>query len=148
MFLAQNVLQTEAAGVETSAAVDWRLDRGRALRASLGYTYTDVRVDAGGADDFRYVLDHSPHLLQGRAVAQFGRATATVEALHKTRVEQDAVTVANARLAVAVGALGGASRVEVHGEVRNAFGASYTEVFGAPMPGRVWLGGVRVDVGG
>ncbi len=154
VFLAQNVLATEAAGVETSAQVGWRLGPGRALRASLGYTYTDVRVDDGrvdggrvGAGDFRYVLDHSPHLVQGRAVATWGRAEATVEALHKTRVERAAVTVAHARLAVALGRVGAGPAVEVHGEVRNAFDARYTEVFGAPMPGRVWLGGVRVSLG-
>ena len=143
VFLAQNILATEAAGVETSAALGWRLGPGQAVRARVGYTTTDVQVGAA-AGDFRYVLDHSPHLVQGRTVVTLGRAEATVEALHKTRVERDAVTVANARLAVS---LGGASRVAVHGEVRNAFDARYTEVFGAPMPGRLWLGGVRLDLG-
>ena len=148
VFLAQNILATTAAGVETSAQVGWRFSSNRSLRANIGYTYTDVRVDDGGvtAGDFRYVLDHSPHLVQGRAVATLGRAEATVEGLHKTRVEQGAVTVANARLAVALGGVRGA-KVAVHGEVRNVFDARYTEVFGAPMPGRVWLGGVRVALG-
>ena len=149
VFLAQNVLGTEAAGVEASASTGWRWAPGRALRATVGYTYTDVRVEAGAlpGGDFRYVLDHSPHLVQGRAVATVGQLEATVEGLHKTRVEQDAVTVANARLAVALGRLGGVSQAEVFGEVRNAFDATYTEVFGAPMPGRLWLGGVRVALG-
>ena len=148
VFLAQNVLATEAAGVEASGSAGWRLGPGRALRTSLGYTYTDVRVEAGAlpGGDFRYVLDHSPHLVQGRAVATLGRAEVAVEGLHKTRVGRDAVTVANARLAAGLGRVGRAG-VTVSGEVRNAFDATYTEVFGAPMPGRVWLGGLRVDLG-
>ena len=66
--------------------------------------------------------------------------TASAEVLHKTRVERDAVTVANGRLAARM------RQAEVFAEVRNAFDATYTEVFGAPMPGRVWLGGVRLTL--
>ena len=142
VFLAQNIAQTTALGVETSARTAWRIALGRTLRLSAGYTFTDVTADVeqGAPGDFRYALDHSPHLVQGRASLDVLRATASAEVLHKTRVERDAVTVANARLAVRL------SRAEVFGEVRNAFDATYTEVFGAPMPGRVWLGGVRLTL--
>ncbi len=142
VFLAQNIAETTALGLETSARTAWRIAPGRTLRLSAGYTFTDVAADAGpGAPgDFRYALDHSPHLVQTRASLDVSQATASAEVLHKTRVEQDAVTVANARLAARVGT------AEVFGEVRNAFDATYTEVFGAPMPGRVWLGGVRVTL--
>ena len=142
VFLAQNVLEARAAGVETSASFARRLGTA-ALRLSAGYTYTDVSVDPGAfaAGDFKYVLDHAPHLAQVRAAVDVGRVTASAEGLHKTRVAADAFTVVHLR----VGARAG--RAEVFGEVRNVFDVRYAEVFGAPMPGRTALGGLRVRFG-
>ncbi len=144
VFLAQNVAQATARGVETSARLDWRVAPGRALRLAAGYTYTDVTAqpDADAPNDFRYALSYSPHLVQARASAEAGRVAASAELVHKTRVERAAVTVVHLRVAAR------ASRAaEVFGEVRNALDARYTEVFGAPMPGRVWLGGARLTLG-
>ena len=142
VFLAQNVLEARAAGLETSASLTRRVG-GAALRLSAGYTYTDVSVDPGpfAAGDFKYVLDHAPHLAQVRAALDVGRVTASVEGLHKTRVAAEAFTVVHLR----VGARAG--RAEVFAEVRNVFDVRYAEVFGAPMPGRVFLGGLRVRFG-
>ncbi len=147
VFFAQNVLGAEAAGVETSAALRQRLGPEQTLRLTAAYTATDVHLDAGAfaEGDFKYVLDHAPHLVQGRASLEAGRAVVSVEGLHKTRVGQESVTVVHARLAADVG--GGRAPVEAFGEVRNVFDARYAEVFGAPMPGRVWLAGLRLTVG-
>lgn len=143
VFLAQNVLGTEAAGLETSAQVTRPLAPGAVLRLSGGYTYTHVAVDAGpfAEGDFKYVLDHAPHLAQARAALDAGRLRLAVEGLHKTRVALESFTVVHARLGAVVGR---SVPVEVFGEVRNAFDERYTEVFGAPMPGRLWLGGLRL----
>jgi outer membrane receptor protein involved in Fe transport len=150
VFLAQNVLEAGAAGVEATATAGRRFNPEQAVRLTAAYTYTDVQIDPGAfaAGDFKYVLDHSPHLIQGRAALEIGRALLTVEALHKTRVALASVTVANARLAVAPRAWADAPPVEVYVEARNVFDAQYTEVFGAPMPGRLWLAGLRLRLGG
>ena len=142
VFLAQNVLEARAAGLETSASLARRLG-GAALRLSAGYTYTDVSVDPGAfaAGDFKYVLDHAPHLAQVRAALDVGPLAASVEGLHKTRVSADAFTVVHLRAGARAG------RAEVFAEVRNVFDARYAEVFGAPMPGRTVLGGLRVRFG-
>ena len=147
VFLAQNVAETTARGLETSAHIDWRFNSDQALSLALGYATTDVDADAGpGAPtDFRYALSHNPHLTQARAAAVFGRTTLTLEGLHKTRVDRDDVALVNARLALRVGPP--RRLVEVTGEVRNALDAEYTEVFGAPMPGRTWLVGLRLISG-
>ena len=143
VFLAQNVLQARAAGLETSASLARRLGAA-ALRLSAGYTYTDVSVDPGAfaAGDFKYVLNHAPHLAQVRAALDVGRVTASAEGLHKTRVAADAFTVVHLRAGVRAG-----RRAEVFAEVRNVFDVRYAEVFGAPMPGRTALGGLRVRFG-
>ena len=143
VFLAQNVLEARAAGLETSARFARRVG-GAVLRLSAGYTYTDVSVDPGAfaAGDFKYVLDHAPHLAQVRAALDVGRVTASAEGLHKTRLAADAFTVVHLCAGVRAG-----RRAEVFAEVRNAFDVRYAEVFGAPMPGRVLLGGLRVRFG-
>ena len=147
VFFAQNVLGAETAGVEVLATGRWRLGPAQALRLVAGYTYTDVRIDPGSfrAGDFKYVLDHAPHLAQAQASLDAGRAQVSVEALHKTRVGSPSVTVANARLAASVGRV--APDISLYVEARNVFDATYTEVFGAPMPGRLWLGGARMRFG-
>lgn len=149
VFLAQNVLGAEAWGVEATANATVHLTPWHPLRLGAAYTYTDVSIDPGafGEGDFKYVLDHAPHLLQWRASIDAGHATLSVEALHKTRVGLDAVTVANARLGVALRPWPEAAPAVVYLEARNVFDATYTEVFGAPMPGRLWLAGVRVRLG-
>jgi outer membrane receptor protein involved in Fe transport len=149
VFRARNVFEAEAAGVEVTAQAGWRFSPEQALRLSAAYAYTDVQIDAGAfaAGDFKYVLDHSPHLVQGRAAAEAGRALLSVEALHKTRVGLDAVTVAHARLALALRPHADGPPAQVYVEARNAFDARYTEVFGAPMPGRLWLAGLRLRLG-
>lgn len=144
VFLAQNVLAAEAAGLEASASAAVPLAAQSTLRLTGGYTYTDVRVDTGGfaEGDFKYVLDHAPHLWQLRAAAEAGSAVLAVEGLHKTRLALDGVSVVHAQLAVAVPGTSGALRLS--GEVRNVFDARYTEVFGAPMPGRWASVGLRL----
>ena len=139
VFLAQNVLAADAWGAEATARTAARLGAAT-LRLRAAYTYTDVAIDPGAfaEGDFKYVLDHAPHLAQVRASLDAGRASLSVEGLHKTRVALESVTVAHARLAVALGA------AEVYGEVRNVLDADYTEVFGAPTPGRLVLGGLRL----
>ena len=149
VFLAQNVFEAEAAGVEATASADWRFSPEQALRLSAAYTYTDVQIDPGAFDagDFKYVLDHSPHLVQGRAAVEAGHALLSVEALHKTRLALDAVTVAHARLALGLRPHADRPPAQVYVEARNVFDARYTEVFGAPMPGRLWLAGLRLRLG-
>ncbi len=96
----------------------------------------------------QYVLDHAPHLLQARASLDAGHASRSVEALHKTRVALESVTVANARLGVALRpGPTNPSPAEAYVEVRTIFDATYTEVFGAPMPGRLWQDGLRLAFG-
>ena len=148
VFFAQNVLGADAAGVETSASVVRQLSQDTVLRLALGYTYTDVRIDPGSfaEGDFKYVLDHSPHLVQGRAALDVTLLRLSVEGLSKTRVEPAAgFTVVHGRIGLVVphqiDFVGG---LEVYGEVRNVFDVQYTEVFGAPMPGRLLLVGIRL----
>ena len=146
VFLAQNVLRAEAAGLEASASVLRQLAGDVTLRLGLGYTYTDVRIDAGAfpEGDFKYVLDHSPHLVQARAALDAGRLRASVEGLGKTRVAADGFAVVHARLGAFVPPIPLLGELEAYVEVRNVFDVDYAEVFGAPMPGRLPLVGVRL----
>ena len=151
VFLAQNVLGADAAGLETSASVVRRLGAA-VVRLSAGYTYTDVRVEpgafAGGTldpSDLKYVLDHSPHLVQARAALDVGALRLAVEGLSKSRVGADGVSVVHARLgAVVPETVAFVGGLEAYVEVRNVFDVRYAEVFGAPMPGRLPLVGVRL----
>ena len=136
VFFAQNVLGADAAGLETSASVIRQLGEDAVLHLSMGYTYTDVRIDPGAfaEGDFKYVLDHSPHLVQGRAALDVNLLRLSVEGLSKTRVAPaDGFAVVHGRIGVVVprriGYIGG---LETYIEVRNIFDVQYAEVFGAP----------------
>ncbi|MEO0558868.1 MAG: TonB-dependent receptor [Bacteroidota bacterium] len=148
VFFAQNVLGADAAGLETSASVIRELATDAVLRLSMGYTYTDVRIDPGAfaEGDFKYVLDHSPHLVQGRAALDVRLLRLSVEGVSKTRLEPaDGFTVIHGRVGlVAPRRIPYVGGLEAYVEVRNIFDVEYAEVFGAPMPGRLPLVGIRL----
>ncbi|GAB5536398.1 MAG: TonB-dependent receptor plug domain-containing protein [Rubricoccaceae bacterium] len=148
VFFAQNVLGADAAGLETSASIIRQLGEDAVLRLSAGYTYTDVRIDPGAfaEGDFKYVLDHSPHLVQGRVALDVNLLRLSVEGLSKTRVAPtEGFTVVHGRIgAVVPRRIDFVGGLEAYIEVRNVFDVQYSEVFGAPMPGRLPLVGIRL----
>ncbi|MFN3597072.1 MAG: TonB-dependent receptor plug domain-containing protein [Rubricoccaceae bacterium] len=139
-FLAQNVLTATATGLEADATLRRGDAAGRSAALDLGYALT--RVTLSGAQPgavYKYALGHAPHRLLARARGTSGRAEAALEALYTARVALPSYGLANVRLGYRL-----APAVRAHLDVRNVTGTVYTEVFGAPMPGRTWLAGLRL----
>ncbi len=143
-FLAQNVLEARAAGVELHAEAQREVASGATLRAEAAYTYTDVRLDGTqpGAV-YKYALGHAPHLVHVRVSFQQGALRVGVDGLWKDRLDLPSIAVADVQLGIAFGRVGPA-RGEAVVSVRNVTNELYTEVFGAPMPGRTATGGVKL----
>ena len=141
-FLAQNVLRATTAGLELGAQTAARLAPDVALRLAAGYTFASDSL-SGAADgaEYKYALRRSPHLAQARASLDAGRLRASLAGLYKARVDLDDYGWLDARLGLAVGR---ARQGLVYAELRNVADAEVAEVFGAPLPGRTWLVGVRL----
>ena len=145
-FLAQNVLQATAAGVEAEARLARQLGPEMRLAASLSYTYTHIALDGlvPGAV-YKYALAHAPSLVQGRAGLDVRGARLAVEGQWRDRYTLPSYLMLDARLAADVP---GVRAVEAFVSVRNLTGTDAAEIFGAPLPGRTVLGGVRARIGG
>ena len=145
-FLAQNVLRATAAGVEAEARLARRLGPDARLSANLAYTYTHIALDGivPGAQ-YKYALSHAPSLVQGRAGLDVRGARLAVEGQWRDRYTLPSYLMLDARLAADVP---GVRAVEAFVSVRNLTGTDAAEIFGAPLPGRTVLGGVRARIGG
>ncbi|MEM1043393.1 MAG: TonB-dependent receptor [Bacteroidota bacterium] len=150
-FLAQNVLAATAAGLETGLRLRRSLGDAR-LALDLAYTYTDVSLsDERPGAVYKYALSHAPHLVQLAAAAQVGYVRLGLQSLVKDRLgDLETVALVHGRVSVLAPRmwLAGRAAAEVFAEVRNLTDADYAEVFGAPMPRRRVLAGLRVGFGG
>ena len=144
-FLAQNVLEATTRGLELDAEARRPVGPVR-LTTRAGYTLlgTDLLSDRDPAD-LKYALTHSRHHLRGSVTAGLGGASLGVQAFWKERLSGETYGVVHARAGYEVPLAG--ARLGLQAEVQNLFDEAYAEVFGAPMPGRRWLLGVRLALG-
>ncbi|MEL6770648.1 MAG: TonB-dependent receptor [Bacteroidota bacterium] len=152
-FLAQNVLAVTTLGLDLDAEVrrPLRSDLGAGfVTGAVGYTLLDAALDGEveGAT-YKYALTNARHHVRGQLALRLGGASLGVQALWKERLDGETYAVAHLkggydwRLPLAVEGL----RLGVFAEVHNVFDERYAEVFGAPMPRRRLLGGLRLGLG-
>lgn len=142
LFLARNVRSVTTRGLELEVNRRQPLPVGRlTLRAA----YTRLGADLGPTDagvQTKYALTSARQLGQATATWTAGGWMVTGRGLWKDRRARDGYAVVDARLARRWAL--GRQHLTLSAEVRNVLDAAYSDVFGAPMPGRWWLLGLRV----
>ncbi|MEM1126506.1 MAG: TonB-dependent receptor [Bacteroidota bacterium] len=148
-FRARNILEVNTRGLEVDLDGFQPLGYGTRLRWTTSYTYLDADLtETTDGAEFKYALTSARHLLQGTATLEAGAFALGVQALWKDRrfdneYGADDYGVVHARLAYQV--LRTRYRLSLSGEVRNLFDATYAEIFRAPMPGRWFVVGLRLQ---
>lgn len=151
-FLAQNVLAATATGLETGLRLRHRFSDRAQVTLDAGYTYSDITLSDEQPDAvYKYALSHVPHLVQTAASVRLPYVRIGVQGLVKDRLGNlETIALLHSRVSLVAPPvwLAGQARGEVFVEVRNLTDAEYAEVFGAPMPKRRFLAGLRLDLGG
>ena len=146
--LAQNLFAVRTQGVETEIWGQTPLGRGRRLEAVAGYTYLTNSADVAS----QYLSNFARHQVTGTLTLRAGRAGSfSLSGLYKARNAAEAAkisralsadyTVFNARLEGAVLP----ERVFVVLQLQNVFNANYSDLLGAQLPGRWFMGGLRIN---
>lgn len=144
VWLARNLLDVRTRGLEVDAAWTMHLG-GRRLRVEGTYSGLDAELGAlEPGVEYKYVLAHARHLLQGLAALDLGPVQLGVQVVARERLTGERNAVVNLRAGWRLPL--GSGRLVVHGELRNLFDTAYADVFDAPMPDRWWIVGVRVGM--
>ncbi len=146
-FFAQN-LDSRTRGIETEATFDRTFQSSR-IHLESSYTYLDSEFDVEPVSAYKYAVTTPRHLLQGSASFALGSTTVGLQGLWKERVSDagpapQSFAVFHGRLQHAV-QLGG-STATLSLEVRNLLDEEYSEIFDAPLPGRMLLVGASVQL--
>lgn len=143
LFVARNVLSAQTRGLEVDARMHRPIGR---TRLSVTGTYTLLDDELRGIDEdvqYKYALASARQIVQGSARLLVGRVAVGVRGLWKDRRARDSYGVVHGRLAYAWPT--SAARLGLSFEVRNLFDADYADVFDAPLPGRWWIFGLRLE---
>lgn len=143
VFLARNIHDVRTRGLEIDANLDRSVGNNR-VHLNVSYAWLDAdlgRVPEGTT--YKYALTNARHLLQAGISFQHAATTLGIHWLWKDRLEGTSYSVSNLRVGHRLDF--GRQRLTLSGEIRNLFDTQYTEVFDAPMPGRWWLVGLKLQ---
>lgn len=143
IFLARNLHRVRTSGVEADADYVRSFSSGR-VRLSASYAWLDTKLDRQPAGvEFKYALTSARHLVQGMAAVDLGSVSFGARGLWKDPMLEEAYGVIDLQAGYRLSL--GRQRLSILGEVRNLMDRRYSDVFDAPMPGRWWIVGVRLE---
>ena len=143
---ATNIAEVRTTGLEVESWLTQPLPTGN-LTWTLGYTYLNTTNEEGVISV--YLSSHARHLLNTSFTLQSGDWEFALSGLHKRRDQRTAAAI-NATLdpnyTVFHGRVGYrlTQQIGVQLRVLNLFDVSYSDILGAPLPGRWVMGGVRL----
>lgn len=145
--LARNIARVETSGFEADLQYVEKFGPGRQLSLTAGITWLDSRSSDGTSS--LYVSSHARFLSNFSALYQWGHFSISVNGLYKKRAVQQAPAiqaqltrdyfVMNVQLSWAIWQ----NKLMAFAQADNLFDRSYSDLLGAPMPGRWVLGGLR-----
>jgi len=149
VFRARNLDRTTTTGVETELSLDRRFGA-VGVHVNGGYTVLDATVEAEfPTTNYKYARTNARHLIQGSASVNVGPLTVGLQGLWKDRLKDsglatDEYGLLHTRLTYRTQLVGAQTSISL--AVRNVFDRQYTEIFDAPMPGRILLVGASVQL--
>ena len=147
--LARNIASVTTSGLEVNGRFEKTLPNG-AFSGGAGLTWLGSE-GIGGTPGF-YISSHARVLLNGFATFRYRRLSFSATGLYKERQVFTAPAI-EAQISPSYFTLGFRAEARVvHGlslfvQGDNITGAQYSDLLGAPMPGRWWSGGVRLSGG-
>ncbi|WP_028788899.1 TonB-dependent receptor plug domain-containing protein [Terrimonas ferruginea] len=145
--LARNIARVETSGFEADLQYVEKFGPGRQLSLTAGITWLDSRSSDGTSS--LYVSSHARFLSNFSALYQWGHFSMSVNGLYKKRAVQQAPAiqaqltrdyfVMNVQVSWAIWQ----NKLMAFAQADNLFDRSYSDLLGAPMPGRWVLGGLR-----
>ncbi len=145
--LAKNIASVHTRGIESDVEYHKKINLKRSVFATLGFVGLHSEMPAG-TESF-YISSHAKLLANFSVVFESGNLTLGLNGLYKTRQPQEESAIKaevssdyfilNAKIGYAFFH----SSFTVFAEAANLFNTNYSDLLGAPMPGRWITGGVR-----
>lgn len=139
-WIARNLVRVQTQGLEVDLSRRIERNDEESVSVTASYAYLAATFDRESGIEYKYVLTHARHLVQGNLVWVRNNVQASLQQQWKQPLNGSAYAVTNIRMEWRPFRLFG---FRLSAEVRNAFDARYTEVFDAPMPRRWWIFGIR-----
>jgi iron complex outermembrane receptor protein len=146
----KNLASVNTVGIEVELWYAKKFESGNALNFKLGYTGLESTNPDGTVS--KYVSAHAKHLINGNISAAISRFDFGVSGLYKMRETAYSKTLglelANTYTVIStdIGARFWEDKFKVKLEVINLFDIQYSDVLGAPMPGRWFVVGVGLKL--
>ena len=148
--LAKNISSVHTTGAEMDIQYTAQLQNKNQLWATLGLLY--LHSNSSEAAPSFYISSHANWLTNFNIQYTAPRWSVSVNGLYKDRMPQTAsaihakvsnhYTVVNAKAEAYICP----NRLSIYGEVDNIFNTHYSDLLGAVMPGRWWMGGIKISL--
>lgn len=148
--LAKNIAEVNTTGFETDIQFSTSMGNGNKLWSTLGFVWLNS-VSSNATPSF-YISSHARYLTNFNTVFESNRFSLALNGVYKNRQPQAASAaiakvnsdyfVANAKLHVFVIP----ARFGVFAELNNITNTKYADLLGSQMPGRWFLGGLRINL--
>lgn len=145
--LAGNIASVTTRGFEIDAQYSYRLAERHRLHGNLGFTFLDS--DQDGADPSFYLSSHAKLLITASAAYSYKRWNVSLNGLYKQREPREATALVTkvSRDYFLVNLQSGfdlvPGKLGVYVQIDNLTNTTYSDLLGAPMPGRWVMGGLR-----
>jgi iron complex outermembrane receptor protein len=149
--LAENIAEVTTTGVETDLQYSKTLSTNSSLWANLGFTWLNSETDNGVPS--LYLSTHAKYLTNFTVQYSHRAFSFSVNGLYKQRPAQPSANPAIAKVStdyIVFNAKGEAFLLKkilsVFVEVDNIGNRTYTDLLGAPMPRRWFMGGIKISL--
>lgn len=149
--LARNIAEVTTTGAEAAVQFSQPLSTNSTLWANLGFTWLNSETDNGVPS--LYLSTHAKYLTNFNVQYTQKQFALSVNGLYKSRQAQPSATPALAKVSsdyFVLNAKGEAflwkKTLTAFVEVDNVFDRNYTDLLGAPMPGRWFMGGIKITL--
>lgn len=150
-LLAQNLTEVTTNGVEADIQYSQQLEGNSSIWANLGFTWLKSRTDNGLPS--LYLSSHAKYLTNFNVQFSHQRFMLSVNGLYKMRQGQAAASPAIAKVStdyfvmnIKAEATVVKNRLSAFAEVDNITDRQYTDILGAQMPGRWFMGGIKISL--
>ncbi len=147
--LASNIAKVKTAGIETDIQYQQEWNKGRKMMTSLGFVWLDSKVSEGAASF--YLSSHAKLLMNASMVYTGKFILLSANAIYKIRTAAQSTAI-NADLSENYFVMNTRAQVFVwqhklgiYLEANNLFDCSYSDLLGAPMPGRWLVAGLNIN---